>query len=236
MATVFVSSLVSSGGPLSYTFVDLQTDLQFLLGENTFSTWSQDQQKRQLNLAYQEVCNEAHWKFTEAETLDAVVANIGDYDLPGDIVGNPYEVRWNNGTQYVQLQKIEFRIYQSIEKSGTGNPKYYTVWNGQYHVNPTPATTLANGFKIRHKAVPPFLVNDTDSPIVPGQYRMAIVYRAAVRCFGRTKDIAMLREYQALYLEQIQNMRRDLPRVEQEWEIVKILDTDEASINKVIVT
>jgi len=209
----------------NYEFADLQTDLQFYLGETTFSTWTQAQQQRQINLAYKDVCNASHWKFTESTIRDSTSANTQEYALPSDIVGRPYEVRWLSlSSQWLKLIPIDFRELEVFDQTSTGNPIYYYIWQGNLGLYPIPDATRTNNIQIRYKYLPPDMSQDSDEPIVPIPFRHAIPMRAAVRCFTRTKDLDMVQIHQAQYNEILGTMLRQLPRVEREQEVELILD------------
>lgn len=146
--------------------------------------------------AYEEVLNDQPeaWNFTRETATKQLTAGVGAYSFEDFAISNGVQfdldtVRYASQSDLsdeAHLSKIEFADFRNkyqfgVARTQTGTPAEVSIDNDTKLVfGPTPAN--AGWVSFEYKAMPT-LLSDTDIPVLPSRFHMAIMWRA-LRHYG----------------------------------------------------
>lgn len=117
-------------------------------------------------------------------------------------------------------------IDRSQQVSGT--PRYFATDGTNLHLYPTP-DSVAVTLTLRYWMLPPTLVADTDTPLLPVDYHDMLITYALWKCYERDDDTDTAGYYEKQWKEQFAEMQTDLkfPTSEQPRQVRGMWDSDQ---------
>lgn len=184
-----------------------------------YGTDTAAQQTYFINAVYRKICSSDRWPFMEAQNFTATMTiGLNSIAMPTDTNGAPYEmvdaVRWgigtptNANTQY-DSDNIEPQSMRSLEvewNGETGTPEKWSLIAGAIHFWPYP--DQAYNIYIDYSSMPPDLVADTDTPVIPPQFHDILTFGAAKMMAQRERDIYSTEAWDGEYQQRVQSMRQ----------------------------
>lgn len=161
--------------------------------------------KNWVNNRYTWLCDLEEWSFLKATTSVTVTsgstvvtglpANLGPVIGILDQYGNTLEAVRDNETFYQRYTGLAASV---------GQPEAFTVIGGSVLVGP--ASNYTGSFQLLYEQVATLLVNDTDVPIIPAGYHMALVKGAKAEGF-RITNVPLADQLDAEFRGDIDAMR-----------------------------
>ena len=137
-----------------------------------------------LNEALMAIATEGDWPWLQATTTFTTVAGTATYDPT--VATNWMKTRALTIDGYDSMQLLNFKEIREKVTSAQGTPEFYAVFNELINLRPVPNavfTVIHDYYKYE-----PLLVNPGDQPILPAQFRMAIVEYAVYLAHMRQSD------------------------------------------------
>ena len=159
--------------------------------------------KALINRAYEDVCNEAPWRFLETTPTvgHTTTANQKSYDLPSDFKQmSKLTVGDESPDQDVEYQPISF----ADRKRFTSNAWY--LWGSKYYLNPTPTAT-GTPINLYYLKKVTALSASADEPIIPSEFQEIIVTRFNILYKQRDEEYTAAREYMTVYNNLLDKMK-----------------------------
>lgn len=124
------------------------------------------------------------WPWTKKTGTISMTAGTNSYSLPNDWV----KTRVLSIDGYDTMQELSLKEIRDKVTTEQGAPTYFCVENELIYVRPTPNSS----YTVNHDYLQeePILVNGTDVPLMPEQWRYAIVEYAAYLAHMRQGDFA----------------------------------------------
>jgi len=165
--------------------------------------------KTWLNMAYQDVATRKRWAWTEA-TEDVVTAVGVETTAFSALSETPaFFGRLKPTTSGLIIP--DYQDNMDFEDNHTrhvtiaqGMPTSYTIWNGLIRWYPIPNDVYT--YQLQYWAIPFELVNDTDYPLVPPQYRNVLVVGALLMAADRDHNPQLYAQRLQYYETLIRNM------------------------------
>jgi hypothetical protein len=150
---------------------ELRAELKSRIGDFLSDTRA----NRLLNEAYLEICDRAWWAFLEATASGTAPLTISD------LRAVLYVVDTTNG---VELRGIDVRDLIDLDPSlsSTGTPQFYWL-DGLTTLKVWPLNTTAS-LSVRYVKTPAELSSDSDTPLLPSRFQLAIVDLAQARALA----------------------------------------------------
>ena len=144
--------------------------------------------KTWLNMAYQDVATRKRWSWTEA-VEDVITTASTETVLFSALSETPaFFGRLKPVTSGVIIP--EYQDNMDFEDNhtrhvtiATGQPSSYTIWANTIRFYPIPDAVYQ--YKLQYWAIPFEMVNDTDYPLVPPQYRNVLITGALLHAADR---------------------------------------------------
>lgn len=159
---------------------------------------------------------EAQWRFDWLDHEDQLVAGKASYSPSSDwgllvkqwIRDGAYVYRTEDGPNSKHWPMwIDWREYQRLQQQGVnGLPVYWTEGpDKKLYFYPSPDRPL--NFYGEYYAKPEVLTGNTDTPRMPEEYHMAIVWRAVMFCANDIEDAARYVVAKENYMNLLMKMR-----------------------------
>lgn len=159
-----------------------------------------------VNAAVHHVETEHDWPWLEA--TESINTSSGDSSYPADDTWRrTVSLRLPSGFQLEQVTIEEVDRY-TVD---SGEPKFFAVFGDELVVGPTPSSTLS--LQHRYVRTEPDLVGDSDTPILPVTWHLAVVEYAAYTIHRRENDSARAEAALAAYRGWIERMDREASRL-----------------------
>lgn len=129
--------------------------------------------KAWVNDAEQRYCALTGYSVKKDETITSV-ASQQEYTLPTDIK-SVIDVWWG----YTHL--IETDIEKTVVENNSGTPYAYYVRNNKLGLHPVPGTT-GTTIRLVYRSIGGDMTDASDTPIIPEEHQMALVYSPCVMC------------------------------------------------------
>lgn len=174
------------------TFLDLQDAVM----DGAFGESKRDLVKGWINSKYGVLVDEEEWTFTQASTAVSVTSSSRDVgNVPGDLAAVLSIQRADGGW----LEPIEeYRDFAQRYLGGNapgGIPEAFYTDGTTISVGPT-STQTSDGYLLVYERVATLMVDDEDTPIIPAQYHLGLVFDARAAGYALT-DEALANQYAA---------------------------------------
>lgn len=163
--------------------------------------------KNWLNFRYTWIFDVDEWTFTQGTALVTVTSGSQAVtNLPSDF-GLAYALYKSDGSP---LEPVDYQTFQASYYSTTsplsGPPEAFTVLGSSILVGPTSNETKADYSLAYEKTVTP-LSADTDVPVIPSGYHLALVHGAKAEGFKLT-NVPLADSFDADFQAAVTTMRR----------------------------
>lgn len=174
------------------TFLQLQDDVM----DGAFSSDKRDQVKTWINARYGTLVDEQEWTFTQASANVSVTATSQTVDnLPGDFAA-ALALSRADGTPLEPVEQYrDFAIRYIGSASPAGIPEAFYTDGTQMLVGPT-STETSDTYLLVYERVATLLVDDNDTPIIPAQYHLGLVFAGKAAGYALV-DQALSQSYDA---------------------------------------
>lgn len=181
------------------TFRELQDEV---LAHGFSAVRYRERVKSWLNEAYGRVARHVNLSEIEQETAIGLEAGVSSYQLPSDsirVVG----VRVGHGA----LVGVSSGEFDALDDA-TGAPDVYSLFGSELRVSPAPRE--GDELRIRYRARPGRMVNDSDVPPMPDDYRDVLITYALSRAFRAEDDAELSQFYYGEFERDLGQLRTDV--------------------------
>jgi hypothetical protein len=200
---------------MAKTFLDIQTNLAYRLGEDSAVSTANEKARRKTFIlqGWRELINKRSWWFTETSTTFNSVADKQEYTTSDGFPSNfrePKDLRVDNiKYTYIPETKV-FGLYDSnvsiFNYDDVISSKHYYIFNNTLVFYPATAADGTNNIALKYYQYPTEPSDDTDSIIIPDQYADALDAFA----FGRISQIDGMRGDAADAFEEFQDKVKEM--------------------------
>jgi hypothetical protein len=144
--------------------------------------------KTWINMAYQDIATRKRWSWTEA--IQDVLTAPGQETTPFSALSETPAFFGRLKPSTTGLYVPEYQDNMAFEENftkhptiQTGQPTRYTIWSGLLRWFPIPDDVYQ--YQMQYWAIPFELVNNSDYPLIPPQYRNVLVVGALMHAADR---------------------------------------------------
>ena len=156
-----------------------------------------------------------NWSFRETTDTISVISGTQEYDVSTEFTDideqNIIDVRITGTSArnliYAPFNQLQ-KLYPDFDSAGSGMPEYYYLRDGEIGFYPKPNVNLT--VSVNYYKVPTPLVGDSDTSIIPKQYRQALNHFAISKEHQFNTDPDLAQQEQNLYEQVIDKARQSL--------------------------
>ena len=133
-----------------------------------------------------------------------IVNGTSAYSEPsGYIRFNRVRIKYSTSGDYVTAEFVDWPRYQFLDDNDYLSPSktypYWSHWDEQIHINPTPDADVTNGLDISGILIPSDMSTGTDVPQLPDEFHDVLVLYACFRMYQEDENL----ERASYYKQQI---------------------------------
>lgn len=182
-------------------------EIQDAVLADAFAEGKRSDAKRWINFRYTWLFDVDEWTFTQGSAVVTVTASSQLVsNLPSDFA-LAYTLYTSDGTPLTPLDYQEFqRQYYSTTSPQVGPPSAFSVLGSSIVVGPASNVTATDYLLLYEKTVTQ-LSNDSDVPVIPTGYHLALVHGAKAEGFKLT-NVPLADSFDADFQAAVTTMRR----------------------------